>query len=53
MQCIQSHFGAAFRGLELDYVIEDFPLGTGGAIRKALARGQRRIGPGGERRHIS
>ena len=33
---IQSHFGASFRGMQLDYVIEDVPLGTGGAIRKAL-----------------
>jgi D-glycero-alpha-D-manno-heptose 1-phosphate guanylyltransferase len=36
--CIQSHFGAAFRGMELEYVIEDSPLGTGGAIRKALGQ---------------
>jgi D-glycero-alpha-D-manno-heptose 1-phosphate guanylyltransferase len=33
---IQSHFGASFRGLHLDYVIEEVPLGTGGGIRKAL-----------------
>lgn len=33
---IQNYFGASFHGLLLDYVIEDAPLGTGGAIRKAL-----------------
>ncbi len=35
---IQDHFGASFRGMPLDYVIEDVPLGTGGAIRKALSQ---------------
>ena len=34
---IQDHFGASFRGLRVDYVIENAPLGTGGAIRLALA----------------
>ena len=33
---IQDYFGPAFRGLTLEYVVEDAPLGTGGAIRKAL-----------------
>jgi D-glycero-alpha-D-manno-heptose 1-phosphate guanylyltransferase len=33
---IQEYFGASFHGLPLDYVIEDVPLGTGGAMRKAL-----------------
>jgi D-glycero-alpha-D-manno-heptose 1-phosphate guanylyltransferase len=33
---IQEHFGNSFRGLHIDYVIEESPLGTGGAIRKAL-----------------
>jgi D-glycero-alpha-D-manno-heptose 1-phosphate guanylyltransferase len=35
---IESHFGNSFLGLRLDYIIEDVPLGTGGAIRKALPR---------------
>lgn len=35
---IQDHFGASFHGLRIDYVIEDAPLGTGGAIRKALSQ---------------
>ena len=35
---IQDHFGASFHGMPLDYVIESGPLGTGGAIRLALAR---------------
>jgi D-glycero-alpha-D-manno-heptose 1-phosphate guanylyltransferase len=34
---IQDHFGAAFDGMAVDYVVEGIPLGTGGAIRLALA----------------
>jgi len=37
-EVIQDHFGAAFEGLALEYVVEEEPLGTGGAIRKALER---------------
>jgi D-glycero-alpha-D-manno-heptose 1-phosphate guanylyltransferase len=37
-EVIQDHFGAAFQGLALEYVVEEEPLGTGGAIRKALER---------------
>jgi D-glycero-alpha-D-manno-heptose 1-phosphate guanylyltransferase len=33
---IKDHFGASFNGMRLDYVIENVPLGTGGAIRAAL-----------------
>ena len=33
---ISGHFGARFAGLELEYVIEDAPLGTGGAVRLAM-----------------
>jgi|SRR6478736_4557476 len=33
---IFAHFGTNFAGMMLDYVIEDHPLGTGGAIRLAL-----------------
>lgn len=33
---ISEHFGATFAGLELAYVVEDAPLGTGGAIRLAM-----------------
>jgi D-glycero-alpha-D-manno-heptose 1-phosphate guanylyltransferase len=33
---IEGHFGSVFEGMRVDYVIEDVPLGTGGAIRKAL-----------------
>ncbi len=33
---IRNHFGASFHGLSIDYVVEEHPLGTGGAIRKAL-----------------
>lgn len=34
---IVQHFGPSFRGMELSYQIEDEPLGTGGAVRQALA----------------
>ena len=37
-QVIQSHFGADWRGMRLDYAVENAPLGTGGAIRAALAQ---------------
>lgn len=33
---IQDYFGGFWQGLRLDYVMEETPLGTGGAIRKAL-----------------
>lgn len=33
---IRDHFGASFHGLPIDYAVEEHPLGTGGAIRKAL-----------------
>jgi D-glycero-alpha-D-manno-heptose 1-phosphate guanylyltransferase len=35
---IQDRFGASFHGIEVDYVVESVPLGTGGAIRLALAQ---------------
>jgi D-glycero-alpha-D-manno-heptose 1-phosphate guanylyltransferase len=35
---IQDHFGSTFHGMRLDYVIENVPLGTGGAIRAALSQ---------------
>jgi D-glycero-alpha-D-manno-heptose 1-phosphate guanylyltransferase len=37
-EVIQEHFGAAFNGMAVDYVVESAPLGTGGAIRLALER---------------
>lgn len=36
-QAIEEHFGAAYRSVALDYIVEHEPLGTGGAIRAALA----------------
>lgn len=33
---ISDHFGARFAGMDIAYVVEDAPLGTGGAIRLAL-----------------
>jgi len=35
---IKSHFGSRFNGIEVDYVVEDQPLGTGGAIRLAMEK---------------
>jgi D-glycero-alpha-D-manno-heptose 1-phosphate guanylyltransferase len=37
-EMIVSHFGPRFGELDLVYEIEDQPLGTGGAIRRGLAR---------------
>jgi D-glycero-alpha-D-manno-heptose 1-phosphate guanylyltransferase len=37
-ETIEHHFGAEFRGLRVDYAVESAPLGTGGAIRAALAQ---------------
>lgn len=37
-ETIRAHFGRGYAGLQLDYVIEDAPLGTGGAIRLAMAQ---------------
>lgn len=34
---IRSHFGARYRGLNLSYCEEERPLGTGGAIARALS----------------
>jgi D-glycero-alpha-D-manno-heptose 1-phosphate guanylyltransferase len=36
-ETVVGHFGATYAGMELVYTIEDTPLGTGGAIRAALA----------------
>jgi len=33
---ISGHFGSQFAGLDLAYVVEDVPLGTGGATRLAV-----------------
>lgn len=35
---VTSHFGDEYAGMELVYEIEETPLGTGGAVRQALAR---------------
>ncbi|QCP50769.1 nucleotidyl transferase [Trinickia violacea] len=36
-EVIEGYFGAAFGSLKVHYVVEDEPLGTGGAIAKAMA----------------
>ena len=35
---IIDHFGEAFRGMKISYVVEDAPLGTGGAVRLAMTK---------------
>lgn len=35
--CIMDYFGHNYRGVVIDYSIEDIPLKTGGAIKKALS----------------
>lgn len=41
-EVIQKHFGRSFKGIEIIYSVEDTPLGTGGAIKRAinLAQGE-------------
>jgi mannose-1-phosphate guanylyltransferase len=34
---LKEHFGTSFNGIPVDYSVEDQPLGTGGAIKKAVA----------------
>lgn len=36
-QTIQNHFGSTYQSMEISYAVEDRPLGTGGAIRAAMA----------------
>ena len=33
---LKSHFGSSYRGVKVDYSVEDEPLGTGGAIKNGL-----------------
>ena len=33
---VQSHYGSNYAGMQVSYSVEDRPLGTGGAIKKAL-----------------
>jgi D-glycero-alpha-D-manno-heptose 1-phosphate guanylyltransferase len=35
-ETVSSYFGSNFAGLEIVYIVEDVPLGTGGAVRLAL-----------------
>lgn len=37
-ECIIRHFGAAYRGVSIDYAIEETPLGTGGGLLAAAAK---------------
>jgi NDP-sugar pyrophosphorylase family protein len=34
---LKEHFGTSFNGTPIEYSVEDQPLGTGGAIKKAIA----------------
>lgn len=40
---IQEYFGASYNGMRLSYLQEDSPLGTGGAVKKALKACQRDV----------
>ena len=35
-QRLKEHFGSDYHGVKVDYSVEDSPLGTGGAFRKAI-----------------
>ena len=35
-EVIVDHFGKKYKDIEIDYCIEETPLGTGGAIKKAF-----------------
>jgi len=37
-EIIKEYFGSSFNGIELIYSVEDEPLGTGGAIKKAISQ---------------
>ena len=37
-ESVINFFGQKFKGIQLEYVIEDIPLGTGGAIKLALSK---------------
>ncbi len=34
---LKEHFGSNYKGIEIDYCVEEAPLGTGGAIKNGLA----------------
>lgn len=36
---LQEHFGKSYKGVSIAYSVEDTPLGTGGAVKKALSAG--------------
>lgn len=36
-EVVRQYFGDSFEGMPIEYVLEDSPLGTGGAVKKALA----------------
>jgi len=37
-EVIQSYFGTSYKGIDIDYAIEDEPLGTGGALKLAFGK---------------
>ena len=37
---LRDHFGTSYRGMRISYSVEVDPLGTGGAIKKAISEGQ-------------
>jgi mannose-1-phosphate guanylyltransferase len=37
---LKEHFGSSYRGVRIDYSVEETPLGTGGAFRQAIEGGK-------------
>jgi len=37
---LKEHFGSSFKGVPVEYSVEDEPLGTGGALKRAFSTGQ-------------
>jgi mannose-1-phosphate guanylyltransferase len=35
---LKEHFGSKFEGVDIDYSVEEVPLGTGGGIKKAISK---------------
>lgn len=35
-ECIMNYFGSIYQGIQIDYSVEEIPLGTGGAIKQAM-----------------
>jgi mannose-1-phosphate guanylyltransferase len=43
---LKEHFGTSYRGVRIEYSVEETPLGTGGAFRRAMASAEAGVGAG-------